>query len=70
MKTFSRWSLKLQMALVFSTLAMAVTAGLSIVWISMLTPRIEQGAADALQSVASNAARVFSDGLYERSREM
>lgn len=70
MKTFSHWSLKLQMALVFSTLAVAVTAGLSIVWISMLTPRIEQGAADALQSVASNAARVFSDGLYERSREM
>ncbi|MDB5892508.1 MAG: hypothetical protein JWQ88_39 [Rhodoferax sp.] len=69
-KPFSQWRLRLQMALVFSGLAVAVTVGLSYVWISMLTPRIEQAAADALQSVAGNAARVFSEGLYERSREM
>ena len=70
LKPFSQWRLKLQMALVFSALAVLVTAGLSYVWISMLTPRIEQAAADALQAVAGNAARVFSEGLYERSREM
>ncbi len=70
MKRFSRWSLKLQIALVFSALAVATTASLSYVWISMVTPRIEQAAADALQVVASSAARVFSDGLYERSREI
>ncbi|MDB5850668.1 MAG: hypothetical protein JWP29_4420, partial [Rhodoferax sp.] len=70
LRPFSHWSLKLQMTLVFSALAVAVTAGLSYVWISMLTPRIEQAAASALQAVASNAARVFSEGLYERSREM
>ncbi|APW38607.1 GGDEF domain-containing protein [Rhodoferax koreense] len=70
LKPFSHWSLRLQMALVFSALAVAATAALSYVWISMLTPRIEQAAADGLQAVAHNAARTLSEGLFERSREM
>lgn len=60
----------MQMALVFTVLTMAVTAGLSFVWISMLTPRIERNAAVALQAVARNAARAVGDGVYERSREV
>jgi diguanylate cyclase (GGDEF)-like protein len=69
-KTFSRWPLKLQMAWVFTVLLVGVTSVLSLAWLSLMVPRIERSAATSLQIVAGNAARVFSDGLHERSRQI
>ncbi len=70
LKRFSKWPLKLQMAWVFTVVLVGVTSVLSLAWLSLLVPRIERSAATSLQIVAGNAARVFSDGLHERSRQI
>ena len=66
---FSDHSLRMQIALVFGTLVIALAVLLSLGFGELLKNRIQRDAGESLQAVAENAGKVLAAGLMQRSVE-
>jgi diguanylate cyclase (GGDEF)-like protein len=66
---FSAHSLRMQIALVFGTLVIALAVLLSLGFGELLKHRIQRDAGDSLQAVAENAGKLLATGLMQRSLE-
>jgi diguanylate cyclase (GGDEF)-like protein len=66
---FSDHSLRMQIALVFGTLVIALAVLLSLGFGELLKHRIQRDAGDSLQAVADNAGKLLATGLMQRSLE-
>ncbi|WP_462389072.1 diguanylate cyclase [Acidovorax sp. Q11] len=66
---FSDHSLRMQIALVFGTLVIALAVLLSLGFGELLKHRIQRDAGDSLQAVTENAGKVLAAGLMQRSLE-
>ncbi|MCZ8218626.1 MAG: sensor domain-containing diguanylate cyclase [Acidovorax sp.] len=66
---FSDHSLRMQIALVFGTLVIALAVLLSLGFGELLKHRIQRDAGDSLQAVAENAGKLLATGLMQRSLE-
>ena len=66
---FSDHSLRMQIALVFGTLVIALAVLLSLGFGELLKHRIQRDAGETLQAVAENAGKLLAAGLMQRSLE-
>ena len=66
---FSDHSLRMQIALVFGTLVIALAVLLSLGFGELLKHRIQRDARETLQAVAENAGKLLAAGLMQRSLE-